>query len=414
MSTPPNAKTSIRARLADNAPDGPPRFLWGATGSVCLGHLRHGTSLTAGMAEMVGRSVLIAVRDQFAAALALIELDGIARRLILCTPDFPSEHVSAVAAAAGADAIVSDHDRGDDGSGISLRILCTGTVTPANDLPVACCNTEWVLFTSGTTGTPKMLVHSVASLTAPISTAMEQGADIVWGTFYDIRRYGGLQIFFRGCPRPWIVRARRRCRADGHASERLGAHGATHVSGTPSHWRRVLMSPHARAITPRYIRLSGEIADQGILERASLVLSRRPASAMRLPRPKPASDSKSTTVSKDFPRAWSARPATCTSKSRMVRCGSVPRRNALGYLGDEHGPLADRRRLRRHWRHGGTPRRSVLLPRPQERHHQCRRTEGPPGGSRSGDQPPPGGPHVNGAVDDEVPLPARSSPQISC
>jgi len=46
---------------------------------------------------------------------------------------------------------------------------------------------------------------------------------------------------------------------------RLGAHGATHISGTPSHWRRALMSPNARAIAPRYIRLSGEIADQGIL-----------------------------------------------------------------------------------------------------------------------------------------------------
>jgi len=46
---------------------------------------------------------------------------------------------------------------------------------------------------------------------------------------------------------------------------RLGARGATHISGTPSHWRRVLMSPAAHAIAPRYIRLSGEIADQGIL-----------------------------------------------------------------------------------------------------------------------------------------------------
>src|SRR5947208_10730105 len=46
---------------------------------------------------------------------------------------------------------------------------------------------------------------------------------------------------------------------------RLGTHGATHVSGTPSHWRRALMSPEARAIRPRYIRLSGEIADQAIL-----------------------------------------------------------------------------------------------------------------------------------------------------
>jgi acyl-coenzyme A synthetase/AMP-(fatty) acid ligase len=47
---------------------------------------------------------------------------------------------------------------------------------------------------------------------------------------------------------------------------RLGRHGATHVSGTPSHWRRALMSGAARAMAPRYVRLSGEIADQAILD----------------------------------------------------------------------------------------------------------------------------------------------------
>jgi acyl-CoA synthetase (AMP-forming)/AMP-acid ligase II len=40
----------------------------------------------------------------------------------------------------------------------------------------------------------------------------------------------------------------------------------THLSGTPSHWRRALMSPAIRAILPRYVRLSGEIADQAILD----------------------------------------------------------------------------------------------------------------------------------------------------
>jgi acyl-coenzyme A synthetase/AMP-(fatty) acid ligase len=47
---------------------------------------------------------------------------------------------------------------------------------------------------------------------------------------------------------------------------RLGAHGATHVTGTPSHWRRVLMSPAAPAMAPGYVRLSGEIADQAVLD----------------------------------------------------------------------------------------------------------------------------------------------------
>ena len=47
---------------------------------MCLGDLLSGTSLDGRVAELAGRSVLIATRDQFAAALALIELDGIARR----------------------------------------------------------------------------------------------------------------------------------------------------------------------------------------------------------------------------------------------------------------------------------------------------------------------------------------------
>jgi len=40
----------------------------------------------------------------------------------------------------------------------------------------------------------------------------------------------------------------------------------THLSGTPSHWRGALMTPTIRAIAPRYVRLSGEIADQAILD----------------------------------------------------------------------------------------------------------------------------------------------------
>jgi acyl-coenzyme A synthetase/AMP-(fatty) acid ligase len=47
---------------------------------------------------------------------------------------------------------------------------------------------------------------------------------------------------------------------------RLGARAVTHLTGTPSHWRRALMSPLVHQISPRYVRLSGEIADQAILD----------------------------------------------------------------------------------------------------------------------------------------------------
>ena len=48
--------------------------------------------------------------------------------------------------------------------------------------------------------------------------------------------------------------------------ERAGSLGVTHISGTPSQWRNALAYSSSRAISPRYIRLSGEIADQAILD----------------------------------------------------------------------------------------------------------------------------------------------------
>ena len=263
MSAPLNRMTSIRDRLG-NAPGGPERFLWGATACVCLGHLLNGTSLGGRAAELAGRSVLIATRDQLAAALALVGLDGIARRLIVCTPDLAAEHLPAIAAKAGVDAIVSDHhtEFGIKNSEFRIQTPRTPFQIPNSEFQIP---TEWVLLTSGTTGAPKMVVHSFASLTAPISNGLAQGADVVWGTFYDIRRYGGLQIFFRAILGRGSFVLAGAGEPIGDHLVRLGAHGATHVSGTPSHWRRALMSPDARAIAPRYIRLSGEIADQGIL-----------------------------------------------------------------------------------------------------------------------------------------------------
>ena len=89
----------------------------------------------------------------------------------------------------------------------------------------------------------------------------------VWGTFYDIRRYGGLQIYL---PRRMSAAPRSSSPAPASRSPIISRawreHGVTHISGTPSQWRRALMVPAIRAIAPRYVRLSGEIADQAILD----------------------------------------------------------------------------------------------------------------------------------------------------
>jgi acyl-coenzyme A synthetase/AMP-(fatty) acid ligase len=125
--------------------------------------------------------------------------------------------------------------------------------------------TEWVLLTSGTTGVPKLAAHSLGALTAPIK-AKPADVPVVWATFYDIRRYGGLQIFLRAVLGGASLVLSNAGEPIAEHLDRLGRYGVTHLSGTPSHWRRALMSPAIRKISPRYVRLSGEIADQAVLD----------------------------------------------------------------------------------------------------------------------------------------------------
>jgi acyl-CoA synthetase (AMP-forming)/AMP-acid ligase II len=266
MKMPPDGLRSLRDAIG-SAPDGTSdRFLWGAAAGVSLGRLQRGTSLGGRLPELSGRSVLLATQDQLATALALIELDGVAGRLIICPPDLSSEHLPSVITKCGVDAIVSDHETDDRGDlGVPLRVVCGLALTLATCGQGALRSTEWVLLTSGTTGAPKMILHDLNSLTSHIHRGQNQGSGVVWGTFYDIRRYGGLQIFLRALLGGGSFVLSGPAEPVGDYLSRLGAHAATHISGTPSHWRRALMSPHARAIAPRYVRLSGEIADQAIL-----------------------------------------------------------------------------------------------------------------------------------------------------
>jgi acyl-CoA synthetase (AMP-forming)/AMP-acid ligase II len=190
----------------------------------------------------------------------------VARRIVVCPPDVAAEHMPAVVAKAEVDAVVTDRDPAEPGEwGVPVWVKSNLALSPDDGTDGDPCETEWVLLTSGTTGAPKLIVHTLASLAAPITVGPSQGADTVWATFYDIRRYGGLQIFLRAMlGRRSIILAGIE-EPTGEHLVRLGARGVTHISGTPSHWRRVLMSPAAHAISPRYVRLSGEIVDQALL-----------------------------------------------------------------------------------------------------------------------------------------------------
>jgi acyl-coenzyme A synthetase/AMP-(fatty) acid ligase len=195
-----------------------------------------------------------------------MELDGIARRIVLCTPDLPLEHLPYIIESANVDAIVSDRTiLGLDVSRPLCFCPCSRKLVTGNYDRKTEHQTEWILLTSGTTGLPKLVVHSLFSLAGAIKDGNPLDGQVVWSTFYDIRRYGGLQIFLRAALTGTSLVLSDAKESTSDFLARAGSHGVTHISGTPSQWRRALMSPSARLIHPEYIRLSGEIADQAIL-----------------------------------------------------------------------------------------------------------------------------------------------------
>ena len=254
---------SLRQRIGEHPSE---RFFWDRAAQARVTDLVGGTSLAGRLAELAGKSVLVATDSQLTTALALIELDGVARRLTILPPDADPDHFAPVVSCAEIDAVVRDRASPTSAAlDLPLRVTCTAEIAAHARLPSASRATEWVLLTSGTTGVPKMAVHSLAGLTAPIGRGKADGA-VVWGTFYDIRRYGGLQIFLRTVLSNAALVLSSAGDSTADHLDRLGRHGVTHLSGTPSHWRRALMSPAIRKISPRYVRLSGEIADQAVLD----------------------------------------------------------------------------------------------------------------------------------------------------
>jgi acyl-coenzyme A synthetase/AMP-(fatty) acid ligase len=233
---------------------------------IGLDALRDGTTLAGRREELRGATVMLRLSTQLAAALALLELDGLARRIVLCTPDLSAEHFRSAVAIAGATAVVTDQPVPElSCTGLTLIPGSAPGVTPFADDRRAACETEWALFTSGTTGPPKLALHSLRTLIGAMAEKPATGG--VWSTFYDIRRYGGLQILLRA-----LLGGGSMVFSGAHEEPRdffarVAAAGVTFLSGTPTHWRRALLCPLAGTIAPPDVRLSGEVADQAILDK---------------------------------------------------------------------------------------------------------------------------------------------------
>jgi acyl-coenzyme A synthetase/AMP-(fatty) acid ligase len=267
MSMPRNSALSLREALNGAGEGG---VVCGEEATLSWNDLLTGTVLGGKADDARGKSVLIATIGQLTAASGLVELDGVARRVILYPPDLSLDQLGFVVDSAQVDLIVSDR--------LPAGLQTVDCVAPSGWTKAADeqdhglhHETEWVLLTSGTTGRPKLVLHTLASLSGAIDADRRESGKVIWSTFYDIRRYGGLQIFLRAALNRTSLVLSNAEESTADFLARAGSRGVTHISGTPSHWRRALMSSAAHLIAPEYVRLSGEIADQTVLNQLGAV-----------------------------------------------------------------------------------------------------------------------------------------------
>lgn len=127
-------------------------------------------------------------------------------------------------------------------------------------------DTRWRLFTSGTTGDPKPVDHSLSSLSRTVRSSPATGIPRRWGLLYEPTRMAGIQVVLQS-----LIAGDHLLDATGLPDlparlRWLAAGSVDSLSATPTLWRQILQSAEPGALRLRQITLGGEIADQRILD----------------------------------------------------------------------------------------------------------------------------------------------------
>src|SRR6516165_4148698 len=78
----------------------------GAAGNVGFKEIVEGTCFQDNSVSFCGRSVLLTIPDQLMTALALVKLDGLANRVVLCPHDTDPQHFKTIVRDAQIDTVV--------------------------------------------------------------------------------------------------------------------------------------------------------------------------------------------------------------------------------------------------------------------------------------------------------------------
>jgi acyl-CoA synthetase (AMP-forming)/AMP-acid ligase II len=216
-----------------------------------------GSELTMLGEPSSGRRIAICLNSSIDFIRVIFALDGVASSLLLISPSLHRDDALSLMDEAECDGIVTDCD--------SLSDRATQWRFQEKHLaPVALHSTKWLMTTSGTTGRPKIIPHSLDSLTASVTSGPPNNR-ATWGLLYESSRFAGVQVILHALLGGGALLTVDRNTTFPIQVEQLKAGGCTHLSATATMWRKLLMLPSACELPLRQITLGGDIADERTL-----------------------------------------------------------------------------------------------------------------------------------------------------
>lgn len=229
------------------------------------------SDLISTCSDMRDKKVVLFIENILSLVKTLVSLDGLAKAICPISTITDKKDLYHLVSKNKFDAVVTDLSNEDLEVFINFNIqVYNFSDLDFNDKKITDQSNQsstWLIPTSGTTSLPKIVSHTLRSLSAPsIRQKKTSEQNKIWGQFYDITRYAGYQVLLNSLLNGNTLVTSSAKDPISVRLERYAKECVTHISATPSQWRKILMAGEiAKGIPLEHIILGGEAADQQIL-----------------------------------------------------------------------------------------------------------------------------------------------------
>ncbi|MBT2772451.1 acyl--CoA ligase [Halomonas sp. ISL-60] len=226
-----------------------------------------------------GSAVVVYCKDIVNLARILVALDGIASSICPISTRLSKADISGILKQHNFSHVVTDLPIEETilFSEEGLTIVSTSELKSelADEQSVKWAKTTWLVPTSGTTASAKLVLHSLDSLArTALKTSQTECMPHVWALLYDVTRYAGYQVFFQALLGGHTLVVPDLTEPMNECVKLCLLNRVTHISATATLWRKILMCPGSEKLNLQQITLGGEAADETILAALNKVFPR--------------------------------------------------------------------------------------------------------------------------------------------